>query len=83
VTEHAGPPRLESAYGRLMPVTAFLQAILSAMPLVAKTNTHEYARLVAGARGLFGAEERVSGLGPAREHERVQRLCRLPQVVGQ
>jgi hypothetical protein len=32
---------------------------------------------------LFGVEERVSGLGPAREHERVQRVCRLSLVVGQ
>jgi hypothetical protein len=53
------------------------------MPLVAETNTDEYARLVAGACGLFEAEERVSGLGPAREHERVQRLCRLSLAVGQ
>jgi hypothetical protein len=64
-------------------VTAFRGPILSAMPLVAETNTYEHARLVAGACGMFGAGERVSGLGPAREHERVQRLCRLALAVGQ
>ena len=57
--------------------------ILSAMPLVAETDTYEYARLVTGACGLFGVDERVSGIGPAREHESVQRVCRLSLVVGQ
>ena len=57
--------------------------ILSTMPLDAEADTYEYARLVAGACGLFGVEERVSGIGPAREHERVQRVCRLSLVVGQ
>jgi hypothetical protein len=53
------------------------------MPLVAEADTYEYARFVAGACGLFALEERVSGIGPAREHERVQRVCRLSLVVGQ
>ncbi len=39
-------------------------------------------RLDAGARGLLAAEERVSGHGPAREHERVERLCWLALAVG-
>jgi hypothetical protein len=53
------------------------------MPLVAEADTYECARLVTGACGLFGVEERASGFGPAREHERVQRVCRLSLVVGQ
>ena len=57
--------------------------ILAAMPLVAEADTYEYARFVAGACGLFALEERVSGIGPAREHERVQRVCRLSLIVGQ